>query len=138
MGNGRYGELVHGKGRNALRQLQDAQEDARQRDAELALPFIGRPTKVHKERVWANWGEVVLCDPTAAGFFVILPRPDRSKIGSAVGVKNHSGSTNTITVACSSGEETIDGATSDTITTARQCIVYQYVGDDDWIVAATG
>jgi hypothetical protein len=135
-----YGEVVHGAGRSAgaVRQLQDAQEEGRRLDSLLQRPFIGLPTKVVTARFWASWGDVVLCDPTAAAFTVILPRPDRTKIGAVVGIKNHSASTNTITVACSTAEETVDGAATVTITTARQMVVYLYVGDDEWIVAGTG
>ncbi len=60
-------------------------------------------------------GELVLCDPSGAGFTVNLPAASGNS-GRHVWVKNTTSSTNTITID-GSGAETIDGATTTTITT---------------------
>jgi len=54
--------------------------------------------------------ELVLCDPTSAGFTVTLPGAAKCK-GARVTIKNASTSVNTITVACQ-GSEKVDGGTT--------------------------
>lgn len=60
--------------------------------------------------------DVVLCNPSAGGFYVGLPDP-KASIGAQILVKNDSDSSNTITVAPRVGK--IDGASQRTITSAR-------------------
>lgn len=80
----------------------------------------------------ANQGELVECDPTGGAFTVNLPPLGRVAIGAGLIVKNASASTNTITVDAHS-TETIDGATTQTITTARGQI-HLVRGSEEWLV----
>lgn len=80
----------------------------------------------------AALGEFVVCDPTAGGFTVTLPAVATAKFGRSIVVKNHSGSTNTITIAAA-GSDKIDGAATVTITTARGVTRLVNNGIFDWM-----
>lgn len=70
---------------------------------------IWRPTAVKTSAYTAGYGELVLCNPTGAGFTVNLPAAVLG--GKPIIVKNDSTSTNNITID-GAGAETIDGATT--------------------------
>lgn len=64
----------------------------------------------------ASFGELVICDPTTAGFTVTLPAASVG-IGQPVIIKNASASANTITIS-RAGSDLIDGASSASIAAA--------------------
>ena len=68
----------------------------------------------------ASWGELVRCDPSGGAFTVNLPT-GATNDGRQIIVKNTTTSTNTITLDPAGGE-TIDGAATATMTTARQAV----------------
>ena len=84
-------------------------------------------------KVTANYtasdGEIVLVDASGGAVTVTLPTPSS---GARVRVKKIDASTNTVTVS-PSGTETIDGASSHSI--SQQYETYEYVSDGtDWYV----
>jgi len=84
-------------------------------------------------KVTANYtasdGEIVLVDASGGAVTVTLPTPSN---GARVRVKKIDASTNTVTVS-PSGTETIDGASSHTISQKNEA--YEYVSDGtDWLI----
>lgn len=80
-----------------------------------------RPFGVPKRIVGNNtigYGQIALCDPTAAALTITLPQASREKVGQLVIVKNNTDSTNAITIR-PSGSEQIDGESSLELSTAR-------------------
>jgi hypothetical protein len=75
-----------------------------------------RPTNIKIAAYVARMGEIVRCNPTAAGFTVSLP-PAGGQAGKAIIVKNTSASVNVITIDAA-GAELIDGAATATIAAA--------------------
>lgn len=102
------------------------------REQENKVFYLGEPTKIQVERFVANFGQMVLCDPTTAGFTVVLPEIDATKIGKLVVVVNVTSSTNTITIK-PEGSAYIKGNTSDTITTAYGYRLYVAVSTSEWV-----
>lgn len=80
-----------------------------------------QPTPINTVAYTARVGELVLCDPSDAGFTVTLPGAAKCR-GQKVTVKNASSSTNTITVG-GQGMDEIDGSSTATITTAYGSMV---------------
>lgn len=81
----------------------------------VAKPDLS-PTAVQTMDCVARIGDLVLVDPTGGAVDVLIPASPGD--GSEIVVKNHSASVNTITII-PEGQNTIDGATTNTITTAR-------------------
>lgn len=77
-------------------------------DGYLALEQM-RPRKA-TAAVTANYGDLILADPTSAGFTITLPGV-ADKPGGQIVVKNKSASTNSITID-GRGSEEIDGSTT--------------------------
>lgn len=76
--------------------------------------------------------EIVLCDPTDAGFTVTLPDP-AAHPNKEIGVKNITASVNVITIQATSG--TVEGAANTTITTGYESIIL--IADktrEDWVI----
>ena len=80
----------------------------------------------------AQSGEIVRCNPSSAAFTVTAPNATRAGAGASFMVKNDSSSTNTITIAACAGE-TIDGASTATISLARQSLYLVSTGTN-WII----
>jgi hypothetical protein len=83
-------------------------------------------------------GEVVRCDPSGGGFTVTLPAiPTTATLRDIdIVIKNVTSSTNTITIAAA-GSDTIDGAASVTITTARGSVSLVAIPSgsaSDWLI----
>ena len=81
-------------------------------------------------------GEVVKCDPSGGTFAVTLPAVPTTNTLREVDIiiKNITSSTTTITIT-PDGSDTIDGAASATITTARGVVkLLGIAGGTDWIV----
>jgi hypothetical protein len=75
------------------------------------LPFyLGNPTNVLISKYNASIEDLVLCNPTTAGFSVVLPDINNGDIGKIITVVNVSNSTNSITVKPQDGD-TINGNT---------------------------
>lgn len=85
-------------------------------DAEFGpLRYVGPFTTVCNARPW----DILAVNPTAGALTVLLPSPDAAvAVGSWIGIKNDSDSSNTITVKPLTG--TIDGAGTFTILSARK------------------
>jgi len=97
------------------------------------LPFyIGNPTEIQTERYNAALEDLVICDPTKEGFTVALPDISREDVGKLITVVNSTSSTNTITIK-PGGNQTINGSTSDTITTAYGTKIYVAVSTTEWV-----
>jgi hypothetical protein len=94
--------------------------------------FFGVPTDVKRAAYSARVGELVICDPTNAAFPVYLPSP---VIGGAVLVKNHSASSNTITVLATNGA-TVDQGPSVAISVPRLCIPIVAISRDEWVTVS--
>ncbi len=90
------------------------------------------PTPVKIADYGASPGELVLCDPTAAGFTVTLP-PAASVTGQTVQVKNDSDSTNVITVL-PSGTDTVESGSA-SISSARTSLLFIAADSTRWIIA---
>lgn len=74
----------------------------------------------------ANFGELVLYNPTGATFSILLPIPS-GNVNSEVGVKNVSDSINTITVS-GTGAAQIDGVSTDLLSSPRLARTYKSTG----------
>ena len=96
-----------------LEAIQDSITDELHRLSE-DIPWLN-PTRTIVADYTARPHDMVLCDPTTAGFVVTLPL---SKPGDHVLVKNHSDSLNTITIRAAGGG-TVDGLATAAITIAR-------------------
>lgn len=81
--------------------------------------------------ITANYGDLLLCDPTAGAFAVTFPS-FKDFPGGKIIVKNKSASTNAITVTARTGE-TIDDASTLVIAAAWAAREF-YAGDDRWVV----
>lgn len=81
-----------------------------------------------------TYWQTARCNPTIGGFTIDLPTAV-GRAGVDITVKNVSASTNTITVDCA-GAETIDGAATFAMSTARQSITVRSDGSNWMIVAA--
>lgn len=95
------------------------------------------PTEVKEEAYTAAVWERVLYDPTSKGGFTITA-PDGVEAGERWGVKNQSSDTSAMTIARSAKLHTLDGANTDSISTARGYITYEFDGVSDWMVVAEG
>lgn len=81
----------------------------------------------------AHMNELVLCDPRAGAFRVMLPKPTRGDSGRQVTVKNATGSTNNITV--DPGAAALDGAVGPIImATAYYVLRFMTDGQAWWMV----
>lgn len=108
-----------------------SRSDGRQRRAlDGYAPFpVVTPTKT--AAYTAKHNELVVCDPTAGGFTVTLPRASGFR-DEKVGVKNASASMNAVTVEPYGAEE-IDGAASATVSGAR--VYLEFVSDGEgWLI----
>lgn len=94
--------------------------DARQRRNAQTNPLPYRPTPSKTAAYRAAYYDMVLCDPSGAGFTVSLP-PATDRTGAWIGVKNTTSSTNTITLDAD-GTETIDGVGTYAISTAYRSV----------------
>ncbi len=88
-------------------------------------------TAVKTANYTAAINETVRCDPSGGAFTVTLPTAVGNS-GSVVEVKNVTASTNTITVD-GNGAETIDGALTLALSTARAAVVLRSDGAN-WMV----
>ena len=126
-------ELRHSRGQRSGPDANIAQQDERARSArENSLAHRWRVTTTKTNDYRAQTGELVVCDPTAAGFIVYLPFGGQG--GDEVAVHNGSASANAITVTPTGGW-TVIGATTYTIASARATLVF--VRDafrKDWII----
>lgn len=82
---------------------------------------VFKPTPAKTSAYRAKPGELVLCDPTSAGFTVTLEQASAC-LGLPICIKNYSASANTITIS-PSGTDTIDGLTSASIAAAYAAIL---------------
>jgi hypothetical protein len=80
----------------------------------------------------SKW-ELVLCNPTSAGFFVSLPNAAALPPGVSVRVKNTTTSTNTITVNTFGG--LIDNVTTYVLNLAGQGVEFTSDGTNWWMTA---
>lgn len=78
----------------------------------------------------ANYGEIVKCNPTSAGFTVMIPTPVGNE-RSVITIKNVSNSTNTITLSAVSG--LIDGSSAQSLSGSWASATLVSDGTD-WIV----
>ena len=126
-------DLPHSRGQRTGREANIAQQDERARSArELDLVHRWKVTTTKTNDYQANVGEMVVCDPTDAGFIVYLPLGGRG--GDNVAVHNGSASVNTITITPLGGW-TVIGAASYPAVGARVTLVF--VRDafrKDWII----
>lgn len=95
----------------------------------VALPEF-MPTAVLTMDYTARVNEIVLCDPTSAGFTVTLPAAAKCK-GQKITVKNQTSSTNTITIATDDQAE-IDGAATASIASGYEAMTLVSDGSDWW------
>lgn len=91
---------------------------------------LGEPEKKNGNCT-AALGKATLVDPTSGAISVTLPKLSAITVGSIVTIKNNSTSTNTITIY-SSGADTIDTASSTTITTASGAKMLMALSDSEW------
>lgn len=108
-----------------------ARTDERQRRAIQGLRPWLVPTATKTAAYTARYGELVIANPTVAGFTITAPRAE-DHAGEVFAVKNASASTNAITIDAQ-GAELIDGAGSVTITTARESLTFVSDGGD-WVI----
>jgi hypothetical protein len=76
-------------------------------------------------------GECVLCNPTSGGFTITLPTAV-NQTGRIIEVKNLTASTNTITIATTSGQ-LIDGGATATITAGYVSLTFRSIGTG-WVI----
>jgi hypothetical protein len=100
-------------------------------EREKDKPF-GDPTEIKYSGTIGRPGEVVLCNPSSGAFTVELQSLTAGDVGKTIAVKNHSASTNTITV--SGAGVSIDGASSATITTARGSLLMLIISTTELVV----
>lgn len=91
-----------------------------------------RATPTKTSAYSAHFGDLVVCDTTAAGFTVTLPPADR--VGD-IHVRLAAG-TNTLTID-GYGAETVDGAASSVMTIAGEARILTCDGDGHWFTAAS-
>ena len=96
-------------------------------DSLFGFSPTGTKTATYAAEPW----DLVKCNPTGGAFSVTLPAASTAT-GNPIWIKNVSASTNTITIDAD-GSETIDGATTKTITTARSSVVLLSDGTE-WLV----
>lgn len=96
---------------------------------------LGTPTAVKFEDYQARVGELVLVDPTDRSLTIYLPDISASEIGALVTIKNHSASTNTITLQ-PRGDAFIDGVPIQVMAAARMCVPLVAISTTNWIVAS--
>lgn len=102
----------------------------------MAYILKGLQTAVKTANYTAAFGETVRCNPTGGAFQITLPDGAASadNDGRWLRVKNQSASTNNITVVGQSSA-TIDGAANKVMSTARQCLRFEYnYTDNDWVI----
>ena len=122
---GRYGADLAREVADLERRV--AEKSAGDDAAHPAWATTGRQTATCAARPW----DIVLCDPTGGAFAVHLPAP-ASCPGREVRVKNVSSSATTITIRAVDAA-TIDGAASDTISSAWGSVLYRSTGTE-WLV----
>lgn len=108
-----------------------ARTDARQRRVIQGLGPWLFPTTLKTAAYSARYGDLVMANPTVAGFTITAPRAEDHP-GAMFAVKNHSASANVITIDAQ-GTELIDGAATATIAAARESLSFISNGTD-WIV----
>lgn len=104
------------------------------RDAENVQSF-GNPTAVQRKSYQAGFGEFVLVDPTDGPLTINLPTIKPDDVANQVIVKNHSASTNIITLQPRSGA-TIDGAATGSIATGRLCTALYAASTTEWVIVS--
>jgi len=77
--------------------------------------------------------DTVRCNPTGGAFTVTLPAVTAGNGGMQITVKNTSSSANTITIA-RAGADTIDGATTATISAAYGKLTLESDGTSEWMI----
>jgi len=99
------------------RDLQDgARHEADRLDYAVVRPF-GVPQRIYTSAS-IGYGQLALCDPSAAALTVTLPPITRDRVGQLILIKNNTDSTNKITIL-PAGDDQIDGSDSLEISTAR-------------------
>lgn len=104
------------------------------RDAE-SIQSLGNPTSVKRKSYQAAFGDFVLVDPTDGPLTIDLPMIKPDDVANQVIVKNHSASTNAITLQPRSGA-TVDGAVNSFMATARLCTVLYAASTTEWVIVS--
>lgn len=114
-----------------MRTDRGARTDDRQRRALQGMGPWLVPTSSKTAAYNARYGELVIADPTLAGFTITAPRAEDHP-GEIFAVKNNSASANVITIDAQ-GTELIDGAGTATIAAGREALTFVAVGGD-WVI----
>lgn len=113
----------------AYQELQDSLARALRQVGQV---FFGNPTDPITSRYSAKHSDLVICDPTTAGFSVVLPTINVNDIGRVVTVVNPTTSSNTVSVVPQDGA-TINGDSSANIYTSHSKKIFLAVKTDLWI-----